>query len=274
MVQTEHGLQAAPATIGVFDSGIGGLSVLREIRRELPSERLLYLADRGNHPYGSRPLHEVRDLSERITRFLIGQGAQMLVIACNTASAAALYYLRQRFPELPVVGMEPALKPAAEHTRSGKIGVLATAGTLRGEPYAGVVERFAKGVEIFEQSCPGLAEMVEHDHPAAVIRGKLEEWLAPMRAAGVDQLALACTHYPLVIDLIREVAGEGMTVIDPAPAIARQTRRRLAECGLLCDNHVPGGVLYFATGSTDSLSAALPRHTGQSGEVRLAMLVG
>lgn len=263
---------APAAKIGIFDSGVGGLSVLREIRRELPAHELLYLADRGNHPYGSRPLEQVRELSERIARFLMGQGAQILVVACNTASAAALYDLRERFPGLPVVGMEPALKPAAEHTRSGKIGVLATAGTLRGQPYAGVVERFAQGVEIFEQSCPGLAEMVEHDHPAAQIRAKLEEWLKPMRGAGVDQLALACTHYPLVIELIREVAGEGMTVIDPAPAIARQTRRRLAACGLLCDNPAAGGVRFYATGDLTGLQEALLRHTGLRAEVSPARL--
>lgn len=249
--------------VALFDSGIGGLSVLREVRRELPAENLLYLADSGNHPYGVRPLAEVLDISRRITRLLLERGAKVVVIACNTASAAALYPLRQDFPGVPFVGMEPALKPAAERTRSGKIGVLATAGTLRGKPYAGVCERFARDVEIFEQPCPGLAEMIEHHHPVELISAKLREWLEPMRAAGVDQLALACTHYPLVIDLIRQAAGEEMSVIDPAPAIARQVRRVLAQQGLLADNvGSSGGLVCLTSGEPLALQDALARHAG------------
>lgn len=279
--QTPRHISERPGTVGIFDSGIGGLSVWREIHKELPAQPLLYLADRGNHPYGSKPLLEVRELAERITRFLLAHGAQIIVVACNTASAAALYHLRAVFPEVPIIGMEPALKPAAEHTRSGRIGVLATAGTLSGEPYAGVMERFARGVKVFEQACPGLAEMIEHNRPTAEIRQKLEEWLRPMRDAEVDQLALACTHYPLILNLISEVAGAGIQVIDPSPAIARQVRRKLAECEKLqsaalppamCHSDRGGELTFWTTGNTTSLQEAVLLHTGLSAPICSAVL--
>lgn len=256
-----------PAPIGIFDSGIGGFSVLREIRAQLPGHPVLYYADRGNHPYGIRPLPEVREICTRITAFLLSHGARVVVIACNTASAAALYHLRESFPETDFVGMEPALKPAVEASRSRHVGILATAGTLRGQPYAGVVERFAGNVNIHEQACSGLAELIEHEAPREKIIPLLEAWLQPMRAAGVDQLALACTHYPLIIDLIREVAGTGIRVIDPSPAIARQTQRVLATRGLLCDNSqdATGGLRCYVSAPTPEIAGALRRHCATSG---------
>ena len=218
--------------VGVFDSGIGGLSVLRELLRQLPNERFIYYADSARMPYGERPLSEVADFCREITRFFLTRNVKMAVVACNTASAAGLKILRQEFPEIPFVGMEPAVKPAAEHTRCGKVGVLATAGTLRGEPYAGVVRRFAQGIEVHEQPCNGLAAMIEQNASPEELRNRLTEWIAPLRKAGIDQLALACTHYPLILPLIREIAGTGITVIDPAPAVARQAGRLLAERGI------------------------------------------
>lgn len=257
-----------PAPIGIFDSGIGGFSVLREIRAQLPGHPVLYYADRGNHPYGTRPLPEVRDICTRITAFLLSHGARVVVIACNTASAAALYHLRESFPGTDFVGMEPALKPAVEASRSRHVGVLATAGTLRGQPYAGVVERFARDVTIHEQACSGLAELIEHDAPTGDILPLLEAWLRPMRTTGVDQLALACTHYPLIIDLIREVAGPDIRVIDPSAAIARQTRRVLALRGLLCDN-LPdaAGLRCFVSAPAPDIAGALRRHCATTGTV-------
>jgi len=147
--------------IGIFDSGAGGLSVLKAIRQQHPPEDLLYLADQAHVPYGRRPLAEIRQFSEGITRYFLAQDAKMIVVACNTASAAALHHLRQTFPEIPFVGMEPAVKPAAEHTSNGVVGVLATPATFQGELYASVVERFASHVKILQDTCPGLVEQIE-----------------------------------------------------------------------------------------------------------------
>lgn len=214
--------------IGIFDSGVGGLSVLRAIRTELPAERLLYVADQGHVPYGPRPLEEVRAFSRAITQFLIQQDAIIIVVACNAASAAALHYLRTEFPAMPFVGMEPAVKPAAEHTQSRRVGVLATPATFQGKLYASVVERFAHGVEIYQDTCPGLVEQIEAGNlvgPAT--RAILESALSPMLRQGIDTVVLGCTHYPFVIPLIQEIVGPGVRVIDPAPAIARQVQRVL-----------------------------------------------
>ena len=219
-----------PVRIGIFDSGVGGLSVLRAIRSELPTQSLLYLADQAHVPYGPRSLEEVREFSREITRFLIQQGAQIIVVACNTASAAALHDLRATFPEIPFVGMEPAVKPAAEHTQTGRVGVLATPATFQGQLYASVVERFAHGVEIYQDTCPGLVEQIEAgalNSPAT--RAILETALQPMLARGIDTGVLGCTHYPFVIPLIQDIVGKDVRVIDPAPAIARQVRRVMEQ---------------------------------------------
>ncbi|RME06215.1 MAG: glutamate racemase, partial [Anaerolineae bacterium] len=167
--------------IGVFDSGVGGLSVLREIRRQLPHANVLFLADQAHVPYGPRPLEEVRAFAEGITRYLLQQGAGVIVLACNTASAAALRYLRHIYPEVPFVGMEPAVKPAAERTRSGVVGVLATPATFQGELYASVLERFARGVTVLQDTCPGLVEQIERgDLDGERTRAILERALRPM----------------------------------------------------------------------------------------------
>ena len=149
--------------IGIFDSGVGGISVLRAIREQMPNESILYFGDQGHIPYGPRPMEQIRDFSEAITRFLLAHGAKIIVVACNTASAAALKYLRERFPDVQFVGMEPAVKPAAEHTHTGKVGVLATPATFQGELYASVVERFAHGVELLQNTCPGLVQQMNKE---------------------------------------------------------------------------------------------------------------
>ncbi len=208
--------------IGIFDSGVGGLSVLRAIRQQLPHESVVYFADQGHVPYGPRPLEQVRKFSEAITRFLLGQGAKLIVVACNTASAAALHSLRLTFPEVPFVGMEPAVKPAAEATRSGVVGVLATPATFQGELYASVVERFAGKVTLLQSVCPGLVQQIERgDLDGCATRLILETALSPMLKQGIDTVVLGCTHYPFVIPLIQQIAGPAVRVIDPAPAIAR-----------------------------------------------------
>ena len=220
--------------IGIFDSGIGGLTVLRAIRQLMQDEPLLYLADQAHVPYGPRRLQEVRHFSEVITRYLLDQGARLIVVACNTASAAALKYLRSVFPDVPFVGMEPAVKPAAEHTRSGLVGVLATPATFQGELYASVVERFGQGVKLFQHTCPGLVTQIENGAlDSSETRRILEDALRPMLEQGIDTIVLGCTHYPFVIPLIQQIAGKGVRVIDPAPAVARQVQRLLVASNLL-----------------------------------------
>jgi glutamate racemase len=236
--------------IGIFDSGVGGLSIFRAIREELPLERIIYIADQANVPYGKRTLENVRQLSEKITEFLIAEGSKIIVVACNTASAASLHYLRDVYPDVPFVGMEPAVKPAAEITRSGYVGVLATPATFQGNLYASVIERFANGVNVLQDTCPGLVEQIEAGYlDTYETRFILENTLKPMLEYGIDTVVLGCTHYPFVIPLIKEIVGTEVRVIDPAPAIARQTRRVLYLANLLN--------LSGYTQSTDSQSESI-----------------
>jgi len=253
------------APIGLFDSGVGGLSVLRSIRQQLPNEQVLFIADQAHVPYGPRQLAEVRAFSEAITRYLLDRGAKLVVVACNTASAAALYYLRETFPQFPFVGMEPAVKPAAEQTLSGVVGVLATPSTFQGELYASVLDRFAKGVTVLQATCPGLVSQIEKgclDSPET--RAILEKALHPMLASGVDRVVMGCTHYPFVIPLIREIVGSQVEVIDPSPAIARQTGRLLEALALSSPKAGPGAVQYLTTADPHRLQALLPLLSGDS----------
>jgi len=222
------------APIGVFDSGVGGLSVLRAMWRDLPDEAFLFLADQAHVPYGPRSLEQVRGFAEEIASFLLDQGVKLIVVACNAASAAALHHLREKFPHTPFVGMEPAVKPASQTTASGVVGVLATPATFQGALYASVVERFANGVQLLQHTCPGLVTQIEAGRlEAPETRAILEDALRPMLAQGIDMVVLGCTHYPFVIPLIESIVGERVRVIDPAPAVARQARRVLAQRSLL-----------------------------------------
>jgi glutamate racemase len=219
-------------TIALFDSGLGGLSVLREVRRWLPQHDMLYLADTAYCPYGPRPPDEVRARALAIGRWLVGQRAGLLVVACNTASSAALELLRAELP-IAVVGMEPGLKPAAAATRSGLVGVLATSNTLTGARFAALVERYAEGVKVITQPCPGLVELVETgelDGPTA--RALVGRYVAPLLERGVDTLVLGCTHYPFLRPTIAAVAGPQVTIVDTGPAVARQVARVAAQRGL------------------------------------------
>jgi len=212
--------------IAVFDSGVGGLSVLRAIWEEIPFEKSIYFADQAHVPYGSRSLTEIRTFMHEITHFFLSQGASIIVIACNTASAAALNELRKSFPEMDFVGMEPAVKPAATLTKSGVVGVLATPATFQGELYNSVVERFATDVEILKDTCPGLVKQIEDGaiHSPETER-ILREALDPMIAGGIDTVVLGCTHYPFVIPIIQKIVGDQTSIIDPAPAVAKQVKR-------------------------------------------------
>jgi glutamate racemase len=241
--------------IGVFDSGVGGLSVLRAIREQLPEENIIYLADQAHIPYGPRSLEEVRQFSIAITRRLVQMGSKVVVVACNTASAAALHHLRSTFPELPFVGMEPAVKPAAEHTKTGVVGVLATPATFQGRLYASVVERFASEVTVLQHAPRGLVEQIEAGNfGTPETRAILEKALLPMLARNIDTVVLGCTHFPFAIPLIQAITGPGVRVIDPSPAIARQVGRVLQQMGKRKATGT-GQVQYLTTGDPTAMQA-------------------
>ncbi len=213
--------------IGVFDSGIGGFSVLREIRKILPTQPLIYIADQANVPYGERTGDQVRSFSRAMTSFLENAGCRVVAVACNTASAAALYTLREEFPHLHIVGMEPALKPAANSTQTKTVGILATNGTFEGEPYRRLKEKYGHGIRILETPCPGLARMIEEDNPE--ISSHLRDWIEPMLDDNADRIVLGCTHYPLVKHLISSIVGNRAQILDPSEAVALQVGRMHAQ---------------------------------------------
>jgi glutamate racemase len=217
------------SAIGVFDSGVGGLSVLKHIRAQLPSLPLLYVADSGHVPYGDKTQDYIRERSLVLTEFLVRQGAAAVVIACNTATAAAAAPLRARF-DFPIIAMEPAVKPAVSATRSGIVGVLATVGTIESARFAALLEQYAGDVEIVTQACPGLVEQVEAGElTTAATRELVARYARPLVERGADTIVLGCTHYPFLRPLITEIVGERVQLIDTGEAVARQVVRRLPE---------------------------------------------
>ncbi|MGD8603125.1 MAG: glutamate racemase [Anaerolineales bacterium] len=260
--------------LGIFDSGIGGLSVLRHVRDQLPHENLIYLADQAHVPYGPRPLDQVRAFSEEITRYLMAQGAKLIVVACNTASAAALKYLRDNFPAMPFVGMEPAVKPAAETTHNKVVGVLATQATFQGELFASLVERFAKDVIVLEQTLPGLVERIEAgDLHSQATRTILEEAVLPLLQQGADALVLGCTHYPFIRPLLDEIVAGRAEIIDPSPAVARQVGRVLTQQDRMAPRENEGEVLYISSKSSRDLAHSAYELTGITGRSQPAAWV-
>lgn len=242
------------APIGVFDSGLGGLSVLRHVRAALPQESLLYVADSAHVPYGSKSPDYIIQRSEHITQFLLEQGCKALVIACNTATAAAAAYLREHHPTLPIIAMEPAVKPAVTQSRNQVIGVLATEGTLKSAQFAALLARFGSGVTVVTQPCHGLVELIEQGAlQAEETRALLQRYMSPLQTAGVDTIVLGCTHYPFVAPLIRELAGPDVALIDTGSAVARQLQRRLQELGLLsASTHPPQDRFYSSAASPEA----------------------
>ncbi len=254
--------------IGIFDSGVGGLSVLRAIRSQMPEESVIYFGDQGHIPYGPRPMEQIRNFSVAITKFLLEQNAKIIVVACNTASAASLKHLRETFSDVPFVGMEPAVKPAAEHTQTGKVGVLATPATFQGALYASVVERFANGVELLQNTCPGLVQQIEKgnldgEETHQILNGAL----LPMLEKNIDTVVLGCTHYPFVIPLIQQIVGENVRVIDPAPSVAKQVQRVLEAKGLKSKSDRQGEVKLYTSGDPEEFKSLLPVLLGEKGEV-------
>lgn len=268
------------APIGVFDSGVGGLSVLRHIRAQLPHENLMYFADSGFAPYGNKPEHVVAERSLAVASYLVANGAKALVVACNTATVAAIKLLRAHYPLMPIVGVEPGLKPAAAISRNGKIGVLATDVTLAGEKFLLLREQIslATQAEFLLQGCPGLVDQIElgqFDTPA--IDAMLDGFIAPLLARGADTLVLGCTHYPFVRAAIeRSVAratAREVLLVDTGDAVARQLARLLAAAGSLNPGSVaPAQLLAYTSASASALSQAFSSLLGMAqtvSEVRI-----
>ena len=245
--------RAAPervaSPIGVFDSGVGGISVLRELQQMLPAEDFIYYADSGHCPYGGKPREAIIDRACAITEFLLARQAKLIVVACNTATIAAVEHLRATYP-VPLIGMEPAVKPAVAQTRSGVVGVLATGAALGGEKFHQLLAQHAQGVRVITQPCPGLVECVERgDLRSAEARALVERYTAPLLAAGADTLVLGCTHYPFLRPLIAQVVGPDIALLDTGAAVARQTRRVLEREGLVRETgRVAGRIEWHGSG--------------------------
>jgi glutamate racemase len=234
----------------------------------MPEESILYFGDQVHIPYGPRPMEQIRDFSEAIARFLLDLNAKLIVVACNTASAAALKYLREKFPEVPFVGMEPAVKPAAEQTHTGRVGVLATPATFQGALYASVVERFANGVELLQDTCPGLVQEIEQGNlQGRETRKILENALLPMMERNIDTVVLGCTHYPFVIPLVQQIVGENVRVIDPAPSVAKQVRRVLEARGIKKQSAEQGEIRFYTSGNPEEFKSLLPVLLGVMGKI-------
>jgi glutamate racemase len=247
--------------IAFFDSGLGGLSVLAAARVPLPAHDVMYVADSAFCPYGPRPVAQIVERSLVIGREVQQRGARLLVVACNAASAGALEELRAAL-EIPVIGMEPGVKPAIEQTRSGVVGVLATATTTASPRLASLVERFADGVTVLTQACPGLVEWVERGElDAPGIRELVTRYVEPLSERGADVLVLGCTHYPYLRPLIEDAAGDGVTIIDTGPAVARQVVRVAEAVGIAAG---AGKTSYFTTGDPANVDPVLRQLTGDT----------
>ena len=248
------------APIGVMDSGVGGFSILREIQAMFPHEDIVFIGDQANVPYGPRKLEEVQSFVEGIVRFFIAghykiddpllRQVKLIVIACNTASAASLHPLRRMFPQIKFVGLEPAVKPAALNSRRQKIGVLATAATFQGRLYASLVDRYAQDVDVFTRACPEFVSLVERGGEFTEADQALVcESLAPLLANDIDQLVLGCTHFPFLMPLLRKCVGEQVEIVDPSAAVARQVGRVLEKADALTNRTTTGHTIYATTGS-------------------------
>lgn len=237
------------APIGVFDSGVGGLSILLEIRRLLPREDLIYLADSAHCPYGVKPIEEIRQRTVEVTDFLGTLGVKLVVVACNSASVAGLDQVRSKYPELPIIGVEPAIKPASNLTHNGRIGVLATSLTLKGARFSLLVEKYGTDVEVYTQPAPGLVELVETgliETPET--EALLRKYLNPLLEKDIDTLVLGCTHYPFLRSGIQKICGSGVNILDTGIAVARQTQRVILQKELATVSKTPGKETFYTSG--------------------------
>ncbi len=256
------------ASIGVFDSGVGGLSILSGIHELLPAETLQYVADSGHAPYGPKGEDFIRARCETILQFLLRLGVKAVVVACNTATAAAVAQMRDRY-DLPIIGVEPAVKPAAEQSQSGVVGVLATSGTIASEKFLNLQNRFVSRAKILTRACPGLVELIEQVSPNPfTLERMLHEFIQPLVDAGADTLVLGCTHYSLIRPQIQKAAGPNVRVIDAGTAVAKELQRRLVMHGL---NNIAerAGMVYFHTsGKPQEQNAVLAHYWGKPVQAR------
>jgi len=253
---------ATDLRIGVFDSGLGGLSVLREIRRRMPTANLTYLADSAWVPYGARSEDVIRVRSLALSRYLVYHGHDMIVVACNTATAAAVPLLRETF-RVPIVGMEPAVKPATAATRSGVVGVLATVGTLQSARFAALLDQFGGDIQVLTRACPGLVEQVEAGElDSPLTRALVTQFVAPLVKGGADTLVLGCTHFPFLRPLIEATAGPDVRVIDTGEAVARRVREVAQAAGLQAGER--GATNFFTSGDAGASLGALRRLWGDA----------
>jgi glutamate racemase len=276
-----QGIVSAVSPIGVFDSGVGGLSVLRHIQAQLPYEHLIYFADSGFAPYGNKPEHVVAERSLAVAEFLISKGAKALVVACNTATIAAIKLLRAHYPSMPIVGVEPGLKPAAAATRNGKVAVIATNVTIAGEKFLLLRDQItsASQAQFLLQGCPGLVDQIELglvDAPATV--AMLEGFIGPLLDQGADTLVLGCTHYPFVQNAIEAIIlarGAEVVLVDTGEAVARRLASLLATADLLNPGLgvLPAQLDAFTTGTEIALSGAFSRLLGLTQTVSEVQIV-
>lgn len=243
----QNKIKPSAAPIGVFDSGVGGISVLKHIRQLMPQENLIYVADSKHAPYGNQTPDFIQERSYQLAAFLLKRGVKALVIACNTATAAAAAGLRERYPDLPIIGMEPAVKPAVAATKTGVVGVLATSGTLKSAQFAALLEHYGQGVEVVTQACIGLVECVEKGEltsPSTL--ALLKKYLEPLLNANADTIVLGCTHYPFVRALIEGLVGNNVVLIDTGAAVAKHLKSRLQDNQLLSASDELGNVEFWS----------------------------
>jgi glutamate racemase len=262
----------AARPIGIFDSGIGGLSVAREIRRLMPHEPLLYLADTAYCPYGDREADEVRERSRAAGAFLQSEGAKVIVVACNTASGAALEILREAL-QVPVVGLEPAVKTAVGLTRNRRVGVMATTSTLRSERYLRLVRVYAEGFDVIPQPCPGLVDLIEGGQlEGDALDARIAVLGRPLQDAAVDTVVLGCTHYPFVRGAIERFFGPAVQLVDSGPAVARRTEHLVRESATGAGPGDPGVLRLVTTGDARVVGPVAERLWGDALDVVAASL--
>jgi glutamate racemase len=261
------------AAVGIFDSGVGGLSVAREIRRALPAEDLVYVADTAYCPYGDRAVEEVRERALAVGRHLQAAGAKVVIVACNTATGAALEALRAAL-DVPVIGLEPAVKTGVVRTRNKRVAVMATVGTLRSERYARLVREHGDGAQVLAQPCPGLADLIEQGHlDDDVLAARVAELTRPIREAGADTVVLGCTHYLFVERAVRHALGPGVEIVDSGPAIARRLAQVLREGGLLAAPG-PGSLRMWTTGEPSAVQPVVDRLWGEAVDLDRVAIAG
>ena len=250
--------------IGIFDSGIGGLSVLRDIRGLLPHEKLIFIADSAFAPYGNKPLEFIQQRSKDLSRFLLEQGAKTVVVACNTATAIAVNQLREQF-NIPIIAMEPGVKPAISATRSGIVGVLATENTLTSQQFTRLLHRYAENVQVISQPCPGLVEQIESGEFDSIrTRQLIEQYTAPLLSAGADTIVLGCTHYPLIRQQIADIIGPNITIIETGQAVAQQVKHVIAEQHITAHSTDRASITCWTSGNITQVQTIISSMFGQA----------